>query len=86
MSDDQHPPKMRSLGAWDAMSRDWIIATLLDPASTDGEVEAAVKAATPAELQGAREQLDMEIWWNDLRLRDLRGAIEHMADQNPGLT
>ena len=64
--------------------REWIVATLLDREATDGEVEAAVRAATPAELEGVQRELDMRIWWQGERIRDLRGAVEHLADQNPG--
>jgi hypothetical protein len=65
--------------------RSWIIPTLLDLEATEGEVEAAAAAATPAELRCVREELDLSIWWEDLKARDLRGRIAHMADQNPGI-
>jgi hypothetical protein len=65
--------------------RGWIVNTMLDLQATDGEVDAAARAATPAELRCVQQELDMAVWWEELKIRDLRGAIAHIADQNPGL-
>jgi len=65
------------------LSRDWIVNTLLDLDATEGEVEAAARAATPAEIRGVLDELDLAVWWQGLAIRDLRGQLAHLADQNP---
>jgi hypothetical protein len=58
---------------------------MLDPQAAPGEVDAALDAASPAEIERIRQQLDMEVWWTDLRVRDARGRVEHFSGQHSGL-
>jgi hypothetical protein len=32
------------------------------------------------------DELDLAAWWQGLAIRDLRGRLGHLADQNPGIT
>jgi hypothetical protein len=65
--------------------RDWIIRTMLNMEATDGEVDAAANAATPAEIEAALQELDLACWWQHQRELALRGAIAHMREQHPGI-
>jgi hypothetical protein len=65
--------------------REWIIRTALDPQATRGEFEAAIRAATPAELRAIEDELEMATWFAELRQRDVRGKLAHLAEQYAGL-
>jgi hypothetical protein len=67
------------------MSRGWIVNTLLDLDATDGEVEAAARAATSAEMLYARRELAMRCWLARLDRHDLEGARAHLREQHPQL-
>jgi hypothetical protein len=58
--------------------REWIMATLLDLEATDGELEAAMSAATPGEIEDAFTELDLRKWLRQSRQRDVRGALAHL--------
>jgi hypothetical protein len=65
--------------------RDWIVNTMLDLDATDGEVDAAARAATPSEIRRVLNGIDFAVWWNDRAIRDLRGQLAHLADQTLGI-
>lgn len=66
-------------------SRGWIVNTILDTSATPGEVDAAMRAATPTELEAAAIELDLTLDWDEDRQRDLRGHMAHLREQWPGI-
>jgi hypothetical protein len=65
--------------------RDWVVETLLDLEATEGELQAAMRAATAARIEGAFTELRLRREWDELRLRDVRGKVAHMREQWPGI-
>ena len=60
-------------------------ASLLDMEATDGEVEVAAKAATPAEREAVRNEYEMRRWWLGLWKRDIEGKTAHLRGQYPAV-
>jgi hypothetical protein len=73
--------------SWEGRMSDgsWIVHTLLDLEATDGEVEAAARAATPAEMLYARQELARRCCWARLDRDDLEGSPAHVREQHPQL-